>query len=415
MKIHLYGNTLNNSYYLATFLRACGYDAEMFLDDSSSLQQDYPWWEDSHLNEHNLPSWIHYYRVNPNFMFPQPKLKEMINHFSKCDIALVCGWGPIIAKRAGVPYLFYSFGGDLTVTAFYENIREAFRKMASFKKPSGLRSLLLYSHYQREAIRQADRVGILMAFQIEPYARKLGVVEKMKLLRLAWDIEKYKKSPDPALNEKYKNYDIVYFMIARHSWKSVWNDMKGNDKFLKAYARFVKEKNPNVLLVTIDKGVDTDASKELLREFGVEHAVEWVKEMNKDRIRAYISMSNVVVVDQFWHDNWRRRYPRNETPAFGLGSAGIEAMCAEAVLITGFFHEDFYEGNKPPILNAFTEEEIYQRLVQSLSMTPDERAELGKKARAFVEKYHGWKNVVPMYVEVLEEILEERHRKKLHS
>src|SRR5690606_22504314 len=126
MKIHLYGNTLNNSYYLATFLRACGYDAEMFLDDSSSLQQDYPWWEDSHLNEHNLPSWIHYYRVNPNFMFPQPKLKEMINHFSKCDIALVCGWGPIIAKRAGVPYLFYSFGGDLTVTAFYENIREAF-------------------------------------------------------------------------------------------------------------------------------------------------------------------------------------------------------------------------------------------------------------------------------------------------
>lgn len=381
----------------------------MFLDDSSSLQQDYPWWEDTNLSATNLPEWIHYYKINPNFLFPQPELKRLTDDFSKCDIALVCGWGPIIAHRAGVPFLFYSYGSDLTVTRLWENIIGAARKLIRLRKPNGLRSLLLYSRLQRNAIRCADRIGILMGFQINPYVKELNLVSKMAKLRLAWEIEKYGKRSDLQLAEKYRRFDVVYFMISRHMWRSVWEDMKGNDKFIRAYARFVKERKPNALLVTIEKGYDVQYSKQLVEELQISNYVEWVKEMNKDGIRSYISLDNVVVVDQFWHNNWHIRYPENpDSPGYGLGSASIEALSAECTLITGFFHEDFYEGNRPPILSAFSEEEIYQRLCQSLDMGNQERKKLGRQAYEFVKKYHGWENVTDLYINTLKEILEER-------
>ncbi|MBI2968177.1 MAG: glycosyltransferase [Bacteroidetes bacterium] len=409
MKVHLYGNTLNNSYNLALFLRAKGIDAEMFLDDSSKLQQDYPWWEDAGLNEGNLPDWIHYYKVNPNFLFPQNELKRMIIDFSVCDIALVCGWGPIIAQRAKVPYFFYSFGSDLVITALRENLFEAIRKSVYFKKPRGLRSLLFFGPIQRKAICNADRIGITMGYQVNTYVRKLGLTDKMRKVRLAWDIEKYAAKRNLFLKEKYKRFDVIYFMIARHSWRSVWNDPKGNDKFFRAYARLVKEKKPNALLVTIQKGHDVEASMRLISELNIESYVEWVKEMNKDGIRGYISLDNVVVVDQFWHDKWYLKYPEDkEKPRMPFGSGSIEALSAGKPLITAFSDEDFYENEFPPILSAFTEDEIYKRLIESLEMGDSGRKELGRRGYEYVKKYNGWENTIDLYINVLNEILDEK-------
>ncbi len=413
MKVHLYGNTLNNSYNLTIFLRAKGIDAEMFLDDSSSLQQDYPWWEDSGLSEDSLPSWIRYYRVKPNFLMPQQMLRQMISDFSDCDIALVCGFGPIIAFRARVPYMFHSFGSDLNVTAFKENIFEAVRNLMRFRKPRGLKALFLTVPFQRAAIQMADRVGIYMGYQVNTYVRGLGIMDKMKRLRLAWDVDKYHTAENQDLKKKYETYEIVYFMIARHSWKSVWNDLKGNDKFIRAFARFVKEKNPNVLLVTIQKGDDVGESKKLINELQLEGKVEWQKEMNKDGIRSFNSLNNVVVVDQFWHDKWYRRYPTDRAkPRMGFGSGSIEALCAERPLITSFFDEDFYDGIHPPILSAFSEEEIYHRLVESLEMGPEGRRALGIRGYEFAKKYHGWENTVNIYIDVLRTILAEESNKR---
>lgn len=412
MKVHLYGNTLNNSYNLTKFLRAKGIDAEMFLDDSSSLQQDYPWWEDAGLSENNLPSWIHYYKVKPDFIFQQEALKLLIRDFSFCDIALVCGWGPIIARRANVPYLFFSFGSDLVITSFFEGLKGSLRKLLSFKKPKGIRSLLLYSHIQKKAIQNADRIGIAMSYQVNPYVKKLGLLSKMRKVRLAWDIEKYRVGKDEKLQEKYKEYDVVYFMIARHTWKSVWSDMKGNDKFIGAFAKFVNAKKPNVRLVLINKGDDLSDSKQLISKLKIETYIEWVNEMNKDGIRAYNSLDNVVVVDQFWHNRWYIKYPEDrKKPRMGMGSGSIEALSAEKPLITAFFEEDFYDGNHPPILSAFTEEEIFQRLIQSWEMGPEGRKEMGKNGYEFVKKYHGWENTVNLYIEILKEILEEKKQK----
>ncbi|MBL7874125.1 MAG: glycosyltransferase [Cyclobacteriaceae bacterium] len=412
MKVFLYGNTLNNSYNLTIFLRAKGIDAEMFLDDSSSLQQDFPWWEDPNLSADHLPSWIHYYRVKPNLLFPQADLKRLIADFSKCDVALVCGWGPIIARKAKVPYLFHSFGSDLNITCFTDGILEAIMNILFFQKPKGIRTHLLLSHLQKFAIKSADKIGIYMGYQINPYVKPLGVLNKTRKLRLAWDIDKYNVPENHQLKEKYKDYEVVYFMIARHTWKSVWFDLKGNDKFIRAFARFVKERNLNVKLVSIEKGYDLEESKKLISSLGIESKVEWVKEMNKDGVRAFNSMSNVVVVDQFWHDQWYKRYPSDKAkPKIGFGSGSIEALSAGRPLITVFFDEDFYDGNHPPILSAFTEDEIYQRLNESIEMGAEGRKKLGAKGYEFVKKYHGWENAVELHINLLGEILEERNGK----
>jgi glycosyltransferase involved in cell wall biosynthesis len=411
MKVFLYGNILNNSYNLTIFLRAKGIDAEMFLDDSSALQQDYPWWEDTQLGPDNLPPWIHYYRVNPNFLLPQPELKRMIADFSKCDVALVCGWGPIVAHRAGVPFMFHSYGSDLNITDVGVEIWLALRRVVRLEKPRGIRSLLLYGGFQKAAIKRANLIGIYMGYQIETHVRRLGLHNRMRLLRLAWDIDRYRTPENKELAKKYSSFEIVYFMVARQTWKSIWADLKGNDTFIRAFARFIKEKNPNVRLVMVEKGDDLAGSKQLIADLGIEHMVEWVKEMNKDGIRAFNSLKNVVAVDQFWHQRWYKRYPGDvPLPKMGFGSASIEAMSAERPLITAFFDEPFYEGNHPPILSAFTEDEVYQRLVESIEMGKGGREELGRRGYEFVKRYHGWEHVVELHIAALREIMSQRSR-----
>ena len=413
MKVHVYGNVLNNAYNLTGFLRAKGIDAEMFLDNSSSSQQDYPWWEDATLSASHLPDWIHYYPIRPNFLFPQKEIKEMISDFSTCDVALVCGWGPILCRKANVPFFYYSVGSDLIITDLFENLISAFRNLMKFKMPRGLRSLLLFGRMQKNAICKADRVGILMGYQVNPYIKPLGLLDGMKKIRLAWDIERYNTERNNVLWDKYKKYEVVYFMFARHSWKSVWNDIKGNDKFIRAFARVVKEKNPNILLVMVDKGGDVQESKKIINDLGIQDHVEWIKEMNKDGIRAYNSLDNVVVVDQFWHDKWFIRYPSDKAkPRIGFGSGSIEALSAKRPLITVFFDEDFYDGNHPPILSAFTEEEIYKRIKESLAMGEEGRKQMGINGYEFVKKYHGWENTIGMYIDILKEIFQERQQKK---
>lgn len=409
MKVHLYGNILNNAYNLAIFLRRKGVEAEVFLDNSSSLSQDFPWWEDPTLDKDNLPPWIHYYAVKPNFLFPQKELKCLIQEFAKCDVALVCGWGPIIAKRAKVPFFFYSYGGDLIITAFWESFRGIAREVLELKKPAGIKSLFLYSRMQRRAIQSANRIGIGMGYQVNNYVVPLGIYNKMVKFRLAWDIEKYRVPEDRMLANKYRNFDFVCFCPARQSWTSVWKDTKGNDKWFKAFARFVRERKPNVRVVCIEKGTDLARSKQLVLDLGISDYVEWIPEMNKDGIRAYNSISNVVVVDQFWHDKWYLKYPGDKAkPRMGFGSASIEALSAERILITSFFDEDFYGGISPPIFHAFSEDQIYARLIEIQGLGSEERTKIGRLGYEFAKKYHGWESTTDLYIDVLNQIVASR-------
>jgi glycosyltransferase involved in cell wall biosynthesis len=428
LKIHLYCNTLNTSYYLCKYLRAKGHEAIMFLDNISPLEQDYPWWEDQSLSPTNLPSWIKYYEVVPKFAFPQPLTKKMIEDFKDCDVALVWGMGPILAMKAGVPFFFCSLGTDLNNIKMTEKIPLVIERFLKKERLIGvghtktfkhdgekhtIKDKIIHYYLQRKALYEADYLGVAMGYQISPYVKGLGVYHKMKHIRIPWDINLYAPQPDEKINQKYANYDVVYFAPARHSWSSVWEDLKGNNKYIIAFARFVKAYKPNVKLISVEKGIDLERSKEIIRSEGIEDFVEWLPELNKSGIKIYNSIPNCVFVDQFFHDEWYKRYPKDKKQVrSGFGFAAIEAIAAKRPLITTFTDEEFYEGNHPPILSAFTIDEIYQRFVQSWKMSQADRDELGEKAQAFAYKYHHWENTIDLYVDILEEIVEKHKKKK---
>src|SRR5438552_514061 len=255
MKVHVYGNILNNGYNVAFFLRRLGYDATFFLDQSSPNQQDYPWWEDGHLDPDHLPDWIRYYRFSPNWFFPGGREHRLFTDFGKADIALVCGWGPILAGKAGIPFVFYSYGDDLNLADTRFGVGKILRMMLHGHMPRGIRKYLTIGLLQRRCLRQAEYIAIAMSYQTT-HIKALGLLPKMVRFRLAWDTSKYDVATDTSLQPRYARFDKVFFMIARHSWHSLARDLKGNDKFIRAFARYVLGRKRNVKLILIDKGHD---------------------------------------------------------------------------------------------------------------------------------------------------------------
>ncbi|HIA12306.1 MAG TPA: glycosyltransferase family 1 protein [Flavobacteriales bacterium] len=226
-------------------------------------------------------------------------------------------------------------------------------------------------------------------------------------MRLPWDIQKYEKNDDPELKKNYSEVDLVYFMPTRHVWQTLWEHdfCKGNDKFIRAFAKFVKDDKPNVKLICVKKGPDVSVSMKLISDLEIEEYVEWIDEMNKDGIRAYNSLDNIIIVDQFGHDDWKQRWPNNREFGIGFSAIGYEAMSARNVLISTFTDLQFYDNTAPPVFMAFSEDEIYVKLVETLKLSAEERKTVGEKGFEFFHKYHNWESTTDNFIRQLENIL----------
>jgi glycosyltransferase involved in cell wall biosynthesis len=416
MKVHVYGNTLNSAYHLTKVLRDRGIDAIFFLDNTSGFQQDYPWWDDKTLNENNLPAWVKYYKTFPFFLLPNAETKQMIADFSACDIALVSCYGPILAMKAKVPFVFYSLGSDLNMIHYKKDFLSALLNSATLKvKFRKLVKILTYSPLQARAIKKhANRIIIYMGYQYNPFIKSFQLQHKTHKLCYPKDVINYGVSPDADLQQQYNQYKVVFFMLSRHSWASVWNEYKGNDKFLKAYARFIKQRQPNTLLISSNKGIDIEKSRKIIASEQIEPYVQWVDDMPKYQLKKYQSLDNVVMVDNFWHDRWYVQFPEDKAqPRVGFGFGCIESLASKRPLITAFKDQDFYNQEQPPIFDAFTEDEILNRLNEVYDMTTAQLQAEGEKGYAFVLKWHEQTNVIDTHIKVLQEAYEDVKQKKV--
>ena len=430
LKIHIYGNILNNGYYLGQVLIKLGYDVTLFLDRESPFNQDYPWWENPSLSENNLPSWIKFYNFKPNLIFPGICEKKLFNEFAKADVALVCSYGPIVAGKAKIPFVFYSYGEDLNIADTKRGLYRVFNQIIRFKRPAGIIKYLTIGLLQRYYLKKAKYIGIAMGYQI-PYLRAIGIIDKFKKIRLVLNLDNYKFQKSEALEGKYKKYEHVFFMISRHVWTSLWREaVKGNDKFIRAFASYVHKNRPNVKLILIEKGIDVKKTKELIKELDIYEYIEWVKEMNKDGIKSFLSLDNLVVVDQFMHDSWYKLYPEDfkipivkqyiasgkkkllntindeQLSLITFGSGSIEAMIAKRPLITTFTDFSFYENETPPHFNAFTKDEIYDVLDRIHKMSKIELQEVGQAEYDFIYKFHKYESSAKLYIDLLHKALE---------
>jgi glycosyltransferase involved in cell wall biosynthesis len=411
VKVHIYGNTLNSAYHLTKILRDKGIEAEMFLDNTSELQQDYPWWDDISLNENNLPGWVHYYKTFPFFLSPNKLTKQMISDFANCDVALVSCYGPILAMKAKVPFVFYSLGSDLNMISLKKDFKVALKNSSSFKnKIRKIIKIITYSPLQLKAIKNhSSRIIIYMGFQYNPFIKAFNLQGKTHKLCYPKDIIAYKADTiDEKFAIKYSKFKVVFFMLSRHSWASVWNEYKGNDKFIRSFAKFIREKNPNVLLITVNKGIDVNESKEIMKTENIEQYVEWMEEMPKYILKKYQALPNVVMVDNFWHDRWFEQFPEDmDKPKVGFGFGCIESLAAKRPLITAFKDQDFYNNEQPPIFDAFTKEEIYDRINEVYNLSLDELKKVGEDGYDFAMNWHEQTIVIDKHIDILKEVYSE--------
>lgn len=124
---------------------------------------------------------------------------------------------------------------------------------------------------------------------------------------------------------------------------------KGNDRFIRALARFVAEAPRPVHVVLLDRGADRENAKALVRELGLERVVTWGPSLARDELFAAMLEADLVV-DQF------------DVGAFGLTT--LEAFQLGRPVLT-YVEETcerlVYDENSP-VLNAHTEDEILARL-----------------------------------------------------
>jgi glycosyltransferase involved in cell wall biosynthesis len=162
---------------------------------------------------------------------------------------------------------------------------------------------------------------------------------------------------------------------------------KGNDKMIAAFSKFVKN-YPNSKFIMVDWSLDEGKSKRLVDDLRISDNIIWIKPVPKNQLIQYYNIADIVL-DQFVLGSW--------------GTSTPEAMsCGKPVLM--FYKKEFILrafGEEPPILNSFSEEDIFSNLMK-LAKDMDFRKEIGRKSRDWIIKTHSPKVVAKKHLEILQ-------------
>jgi glycosyltransferase involved in cell wall biosynthesis len=207
--------------------------------------------------------------------------------------------------------------------------------------------------------------------------------------------------PIPIETEKFAPYDVHkkaalrapydYEFVFFHPTRQVW-DLKGNDRLLRAYARFIKDTGTRCMLVAVRAYYDHDDGPKLVEELGIQQHVRWIDPLARHELIDYYNLADIVF-DQF------------VAGAFGTGA--LEAWsCGTPVFIYLHDHRPWYPQN-PPAVNVSSEQEIYEALI-ALCGDRQQLAALGARSREWVLQYHGGDSVIDRYIALYKAVLNER-------
>lgn len=352
MRVIVAGNLANTGYQIARLLRDKGIDAELLIKKNDLLIHD----PKSFDNIIKYPDWIKFWDgMRKNWKF------KIISIMKKYDIVHASTELPIFAMFSGRPYIAMATGDDIIELAQKKSIK----------------GLLLKWAYKKA------KVVVYTGTYMYPSVIKLKLRNAL-FIPLLWDYEKFNLVQDSRNNEKF-----TIFHPTNHYWKD-----KGNDIFLRAFVRLAKEKD-NVHLITINRGQDFQQSLKILSIPELKGKFTILPETLPQNQLPQIYASVDAVADQFI--------------AGSLGLIGQEAMAAEKPLIS-YLNEELYKkiyGDIPPILNARTESDIYDSLVQLMS---DDKMHIriGKESRNWLLKYHNPDTVINKYINLYKSILDKK-------
>lgn len=193
---------------------------------------------------------------------------------------------------------------------------------------------------------------------------------------------------------------VTFFSPSRHHWKTgeaSWR--KGNDVIIRA-ASLLAQRGLSMRVVFVEWGKEVDLSRELARDLGVEHMVEWVPPMPKRDLWKWYCASNAVV-DQF------------VMPA--LGGVGFEAMALGRVLITRFGKAELrhFFGAAPPALNATTAEEVASAM-QSVIDDPTDMRGIGRDSIHWISNFHSARRIIEIQMSAYTRLMEQIRTEPVH-
>jgi glycosyltransferase involved in cell wall biosynthesis len=187
--------------------------------------------------------------------------------------------------------------------------------------------------------------------------------------------------------------DFIAFHPSRQHWEDQrhpdWE--KGNDIFIRGFAKFVKETNPRAGAVFVQWGKTVEKSKALLDSLGVRGRVIWVDPMPNRSMIAYIQACDVLA-DHFFLGGFTSTMPkalRHGCPAMLY----LDPRCAQWCM-----------PEMPPVVNARDEQQVFDgltRLYRDASYTQ----ELIDSGKAWYQKYHSNAVIVRTFMEAFGQVL----------
>ena len=375
MKVAHVGNLANCGYNCCRLLRKHGVDAHLYT--TSRYPTPSP---GEPLFEPDSATWVHRLDFGPRGLrsvLRQVWFGHVLCHFDVVHSWTVSipYWSLLVLVLRGKKYLAHATGSDLREKAL-ENTRGGRRARLQFQKAA-----LVVHGYDRMQEIAASTIGLTNTIY----------------LRSSLDTEVFRPLDRPRL---FPEFQVLFFMPSHLDWGERDSHpsrvtSKNNDRFVRAFARYVKIGGDAGLLM-LERGPDLEPARQLCANLDIDSHVRWLPEVSQSKLIELFAQVDVVV-DQFGKEG----YPLP-------GGIGREAMaCGKPVM----FDLDV-EGNRrfysepPPLLNCCTEEEIYQQIV--CAMDAGYRRRIGEAARAWMVQNHSPEVIIPNLLEQYTALMTDR-------
>ena len=260
------------------------------------MKQNYPDWirefEDTSLDSLKSLRWvlskIWFYLRHKNVYFSDLGPQEwLLKEAESYDIVIASGRFIISALMFRTPVVFKPVGGDLSHLPFISD---------SFKDG-------FISYLYRSRIHKVSRIIIEQEDCIWA-THFLGVKYKVRSIAFPVDIHQIRNTVNTKLYnhlvDKYREYDWLIIDPSRKNLNSRHVDYKGNDQAIKAIGKWY-EKNPDkkVKIIAGMHGASVDEYRSLVKQLGLEQICDFVDHLSLPDLHAYLSLPNVIVLDQF--------------------------------------------------------------------------------------------------------------------
>ena len=359
MRILQAGNA-NFGYIMAKELRRRGFEADLLISKSdisgtgtyaTAASVNDPKNHDPGMDSY--PDWVIFDDIGK-----KSHVLRIANLLKKYDIIQAYQATPIHAMLSGKPYIAVTGGDELRKKAFEKSVT---------------------GYLLKRAYKKADMVVYTWPVAL-PYIQKLGLHHTQYIPRI-WDsrgIARKSRPPNDGI--------LRIFMPTAQLW-----DLKGNEKFLRAFVRLCKE-DKNIHLYYIGWGRDAGRAQGLLSEPKAARRTTMIPgPISREEMAGYMSSSDILA-DQFNTGSFTRM--------------GIEAFHFGIPILVNLDHPLYQRthGDMPSVLQCATENDIYRKISWSLE-NRDRLESIASDSQKWVMRHFDIQKNIDRHVELYQKIL----------